>query len=124
MMALLKGEIGHQVVAQTLANNPGECFAHVFNLSEVYYLFFRMGGSSAGETAIQTLLSAGIIPREDADTDFWKEATSFKGRHPLALPDAFCLTLARRLSGTVVTTDHAEFDALVPLGYCPILFIR
>ena len=31
MMALLKGETGHQIVVQTLANNPGECFAHVFN---------------------------------------------------------------------------------------------
>lgn len=88
MMALLKGETGHQVVTQALANNPGECFAHVFNLAEVYYLFFRLGGSSAAELATQTLLGAGIIPREDADTDFWKEAASFKGRHPMALPCA------------------------------------
>lgn len=124
MMALLKRESGYQAIAQALVDNPGECFAHVFNLAEVYHLFFRLGGANAAEAAIQTLLGAGIIPREDADTDFWKEAASFKGRHPLALPDAFCLALARRLSGTVVTTDHAEFDALVPLGYCPILFIR
>ena len=41
MMALLKGEAGDQVVMQTLIANPGECFAHVFNLTEVYYLFFR-----------------------------------------------------------------------------------
>ena len=124
MMALLKGEAGDQVVMQTLIANPGECFAHVFNLTEVYYLFFRQGGTSAAETAIQTLLNTGIIPREDADTAFWKEAATFKGHHALALPDAFCLALTRRLSGTVVTTDHAEFDPLVPRGYCPILFIR
>jgi len=124
MMALLKGETGDQIVAQTLVTNPGECFAHVFNLTEVYYLFFRQGGTGTAETAIQALLNAGIIPREDADTAFWKDAAAFKGRHALALPDAFCLALARRLSGTVVTTDHAEFDPLVPLGYCPIIFIR
>ena len=124
MMALLKGEAGDQVVTQTLIANPSECFAHVFNLTEVYDLFFRQGGVSAAETAIQTLLNAGIIPREDADTAFWKDAAALKGRHALALPDAFCLALARRLSGTVVTTDHAEFDALVPLNYCPVLFIR
>ena len=124
MMAWLKGEPGAPTVSQTLIANPGDCFAHVFNLVEVYYLFFRQGGISTAETAIQTLLNAGIIPREDADTAFWKDAAAFKGRHALALPDAFCLALARRLSGTVVTTDHAEFDPLVPLGYCPILFIR
>ena len=124
MMALLEGEPGDQIVTQTLIANPSECFAHVFNLAEVYYLFFRQGGTNTAETAIQTLLNIGIIPREDADTAFWKDAATFKGRHALALPDAFCLALTRRLSGTVVTTDHAEFDPLVPLGYCPILFIR
>ena len=124
MMALLKGELGNQAVVKTLTDNPGECYAHVFNLTEVYYLFLRSGGAAAAEAAVQILLTTGIIPREDADTAFWKSAATFKGTHPLALPDAFCLALAVRLSGTVVTTDHAEFDALVPLRYCPILFIR
>ncbi len=124
MMALLKGEPGNQVVAKTLIDNPNECFAHIFNLTEVYYLFFRLGGTTAAEAAIQSLLIAGITPCEDAYAAFWKEAAVFKGKHPLALPDAFCLALAVRLSGTVVTTDHAEFDSLVPLGYCPIIFIR
>ena len=124
MMAWLKGEPGDHIVTQVLIDNPGDCFAHVFNLTEVYYLFFRQGGASTAETAIQTLLNAGIIPREDADTAFWKDAATFKGTHALSLPDAFCLALGRRLFGTVVTTDHAEFDALVPFGYCSILFIR
>ena len=124
MIAFLSGESGDAVVTQVLIANPGECFAHVFNLTEVYYIFFRRGGASAADTAIQTLLDAGIVPREDADTAFWKDAATFKGTHALSLPDAFCLALARRLGGTPVTTDHAEFDPLVPLGYCPILFIR
>ena len=123
MVAYLKAEPGAVVAAQILTDNPGECYAHIFNLAEVYYLFFRRGGLSTAEAAIQTLLKAGIEPREDTDPVFWKAAT-FKGRHPLALPDGFCLALAQKLSGTVVTTDHAEFDLLVPLGYCPILFIR
>ena len=124
MVAYLKAEPGAPVVAQTFTDNPGECYAHILNLAEVYYLFFRRGGISTAEAAIQTLLDAGVIPREDADSVFWKAAAAFKGRHPLALPDGFCLALAQKLSGIVVTTDHAEFDPLTPLGYCPILFIR
>ena len=124
MMAWLKGEPGKQIVTQILRDNPGECYAHVFNLSEVYYLFFRTDGTVGAEAVIQALLNAGVMPREDLDTAFWKEAATFKGSHPMALPDAFCLALARRLGGTAVTTDHAEFDPLVPLGYAPILFIR
>ena len=124
MMALLKAETGAPFVARLLADNPSECFAHVFNLSEVYYLFFRQRGAEEAEAAIQKLLDGGVIPCEDADTVFWKDAATFKGKHALSLPDAYCLALARRLSGTAVTTDHNEFDPLVPLGYCPILFIR
>ena len=96
MMAWLKGEPGKQVVTQILRDNPGECYAHVFNLSEVYYLFFRTDGTAGAEAVIQALLDAGVMPREDLDTAFWKEAATFKGSHPMALPDAFCLALARR----------------------------
>ena len=34
------------------------------------------------------------------------------------------IALAKQLAGEVVTSDHHEFDALVPLGLCPIRFIR
>ncbi len=124
MIAFLTSEPGDIIVTQILTSNPGDCFAHVFNLTEVYYVFFRRGGQAAADNAIQVLLDAGIVAREDADTLFWKDAALFKGLHPLALPDGFCLALARRLGGILVTTDHAEFDPLVPQGYCPILFIR
>ncbi len=124
MMAFLKGEAGDQVVLKILMDNPNQCFAHIFNLTEVFYLFYRAGGTSAAETAIKTLMTAGVTVREDADTAFWQAAATLKGKHALALPDAFCLALAMRLSGAAVTTDHAEFDPLVPLAYCPIIFIR
>ena len=124
MMAWLKGEPGKSVVEQLLIDNLGDCYAHAFNLTEVYYLMLRQRGTAGAEAAIQSLLNNGVMPREDLDTAFWKEAATFKGSHALALPDAFCLALARRLGGTAVTTDHAEFDPLVPLAYAPILFIR
>ena len=63
----------------------------------------------------------GVIARNDADTAFWKNAAILNA---IALPDAFCSALARRLSGTAVTADHNEFDPLVSLGLCPIRFIR
>lgn len=105
-------------------DNPQECYAHVYNLCELYYIFYRRGGTSAAEAALVQVSNAGILPREDIDTSFWKEVGALKGSHAMSLPDAFCIALARRLGGTVVTTDHGEFDPLVPLGLCPILFIR
>ena len=127
MIAYMDGERGAPVVAQILTDNPNACYAHVFNLTEIYYIYFRRGGVTMAETAIQTLLAAGVIPRDDADEAFWKETGTFKGSHAMSLPDAFCLALARRLGGTVITTvptDHGEFDPLVQHNYCPTLFIR
>ena len=124
MMAFLYNEPGDQVAEDLLLDNPGDCYAHVFNLSEVYYVVFRRNGLAAAEAAIQRMVDGGVTAREDADEPFWKDAATFKGKHALSPPDAYCLALARRLSGTAVTTDHKEFDPLVPLGYCPILFIR
>lgn len=124
MIAFLNGESGADVVEDKLTEPGSTCSGHAHNLCEVYYLYYRAGGAAVGDGIIEDLLAVGVLPRDDLDTAFWKEAGSYKGRHPPSLPDAFCITLARRIGGTAVTTDHHEFDALVPLTYCPILFIR
>ena len=124
IIAYLDNEPGADKVEAILTEAGSVCYAHVINLSEVYYIYYWRGGVTTAEKAMKAMLDVGVIFRDDGDTAFWKEAASFKGRYPMALPDGFCLTLARRLAGTAVTTDHAEFDALVPLGYCPIFFIR
>jgi ribonuclease VapC len=123
-IAFLDDEPGADVVEGVLTEPGSNCYAHIFNLAEVYYIYFRRGGVAMAEAALQAVVDVGIIVCDDNDTAYWKEAATFKGRHAIALPDAFCLALARRLGGTVVTTDHNEFDPLVPLSYCPILFVR
>jgi ribonuclease VapC len=124
MIAFLDDEPGAEVVEQALTEPGSTCYAHIFNLTEIYYIYFRRGGAVMAEDALQSLMDAGIVVRDDHDTAFWKEAATFKGTHAIALPDTFCLALARRLNSTVVTIDHNEFDPLIPLNYCPILFIR
>ncbi|MSQ47083.1 MAG: type II toxin-antitoxin system VapC family toxin [Deltaproteobacteria bacterium] len=124
MIAFLDDEPGAGVVEQVLTEPESTCYAHIFNLMEIYYIYFRRRGEGVAEDALQSLLDTGLTMRDDHDTAFWKEAATFKGKHAIALPDTFCLTLARRLNGTVITTDHTEFDPLIPFGYCPILFIR
>ena len=70
------------------------------------------------------LAGDGVQERSDMDADLWRGVGKFKSRGRIALPDCFCLALAERLEGQVVTSDHNEFDSLVPLNICPILFIR
>jgi len=124
LIAFLDDEPGADVVEDVLTEPGSSCYAHIFNLAEVYYIYFRRGGVTMAEEAIKSLLEAGVVVQDFVDTAFWKDAATLKGRHALSLPDAFCLALARRSGATLVTTDHAEFNPLVPLGYCPIRFIR
>ena len=124
LMAYLNNETGAEQTENVLTEPESLCYMHFMNLCEIYYLYYRRGGVGVADAIVQDLLDIGIILRDDHDEAFWKAAASFKGRHALSLPDAFCIALAQRIGATVVTTDHAEFDPLVPLGYCPIHFVR
>lgn len=62
--------------------------------------------------------------RRDMSQPFWKRAGRLKARGGISIPDCFCIVLAQQVGGEVVTSDHHEFDPLVPLGIVPILFIR
>ncbi len=95
------------------------------SLCEVYYDALRVGGESAGDEAVDKTDRLGIEIGEDMDEAFWKLIGRLKvnpGR--ISLADCFALALAIRTGGTLVTADHHEFDRLVPLNLCPILFIR
>lgn len=124
IIALLDNEPGAEVVEDVLTEPGSTCCAHIVNPAEIYYVYYRRGGPTMAENVLQYLRDASVVFRDDNDEAFWKEAASFKGRHAMSLPDTFCLMLGRRVGGTVVTTDHGEFDPLVPLGYCPIRFVR
>lgn len=124
MIALLRLEQGALAARQILRANPGQCYAHAINVMEVHYGFARVAGVAQADRAVEILIRAGINAREDLDTAFWKDASGLKAAHRVSLADAICLAFARRLGGEVITTDHHEFDPLVPLGLCPIRFLR
>lgn len=81
-------------------------------------------GEAAADQVVSSLLKVGVKVREDMDEAFWKQVGRLKDRGKISLDDCCCLTLAIRLGGRVVTSDHHEFEPLIPLGLCPILFIR
>ena len=124
MIAYLAGEPGSAVVASLLGDPGILCYAHAVNLCEVYYGILRASTENDAIQAIDSLLAAGIIAREDMGRPFWSRVGQLKALGRISIADCFCIALAQELSGQVVTSDHHEFDPLVPLGICPILFIR
>jgi predicted nucleic acid-binding protein len=125
MIAFLRDEPGADVVRLLLRDPDNRCYAHALNLCEVYYDFARRADGATARAAVQDLLTHGVVPREDLDAAFWQRAGNHKALLRRISPaDCLCLALAERVNGELVTSDHHEFDPLVPLGLCAIQFIR
>jgi len=124
MLAYLLGEPGAEVVNDLLVTPGASCVAHSVNLCEVYYYLVRQGGGPVAEQAINDLLAAGVRECRDMDSDFWRSVGHIKSSGRISLADSFCLALAKRMTGEVITSDRHEFEAWVPRRLCRIRFIR
>jgi PIN domain nuclease of toxin-antitoxin system len=124
LIAFLKHEQGDEVVREILRNNPYDCHIHVINLCEIFYGFRRQDGESMAQKAMGILLDL-VTLHSDIDVDFWQEVGRYKADlRRVSLADCFCIALAKRLGGSVVTTDHHEFDVIAKQDIIPVIFIR
>jgi len=87
------------------------------------YDFMRASDEPTAERAIYDIKKAGVIVREDMDTEFWKQAGRYKAIHNISIADAVALSLVNRLDAELVTSDH-EFDSLADTGEFTIRFFR
>ena len=125
MIAYLRGEPGAEVVSRVLLDPAHQCVAHAVNLCEVYYDFFRAGGEAVAWEAVQDLELVGVRQRDDLSPSFWQAAGALKAvQRRISLADCFAITLARSLDGTLLTSDHHEFDPVAAQGVCTVAFIR
>lgn len=125
LLASTRAEPGGHVAEGLPADPNADCIVHSVNLCEVFYDGLRRSDLPTAQQAIADLFALGLTERPDMDMAFWQSVGQLKvnpGR--ISLADCFALALAIRTGGTLVTSDHHEFDAIVPLGLCPILFIR
>lgn len=124
IVAYANAEPGGTVVQTLLAAPTAICYVHTMNLVEVYYHLIRRMDVQRARLGIRTLYADGVIERRDMSRSFWQRVGEHKARGGISLPDCFCISLAQELGGEVVTSDHGEFDRLVPLAIVPINFIR
>ncbi len=124
MVAYIAGEPGDDVVTALLLDPAAICYAHSVNLCEVYYDTLRLTNERRARQVIATLFADGVIEQRTMSRRFWRRVGGLKARGRISLADCFCIALAQEFSGEVVTSDHHEFDPLVPLGIVPIRFIR
>ena len=124
MIAYLRKEVGAEAVREIIVDWENICYAHAINLCEVYYDFWRIGGKAAADEAIEDLLLLGIIERNDFDADFWKKVGETKANNKASIADCFAIVLANQIGGTVLTSDHHEFDKIAEDNVCLVQFFR
>jgi len=125
MIAYLRAEPGGAVVQGCRAATSDICFGHAINLCEVHYDYLRAYNLHAAVLAHDNLIGDGLVIREDLDIAFWRDVGELKVRPgKLSLADCCGLTLARRESGTFLTSDHHELDRIAGTGVANIQFIR
>jgi len=125
MIAYLRGEPGADAVSAMLVNTSHDCLVHAVNLCEVYYDFYRASGERAARDAVSDILALGIPLRSDLSIEFWQNAGEIKAKlRRISLADCFAVTLAQSVEGTVLTSDHHEFDSFAARGVCAVSFIR
>ncbi len=129
LVAYLYDENGADAVEELLAEADVSKSAHAINLCEVFYRVAQKQGEAAARDALNALQAAGITERNDMDAALWQDAAKLVAAqrgsgHGLALGDAFCVALARRVSADIVTADHAEFDPIQALQWANVTFIR
>jgi len=125
LIAFLSREPGASVVDGLLTDPKNVCLAHAVNVCEVYYDLVRRLDTPTARQSVADLTAVGVQVRRDMDTEFWQQVGDLKvNPGKLSLADCFALALAIHIGATLVTSDHHEFDPIVPLGLCPIQFIR
>ena len=129
MFAYLQNEDGADMVRDLLDDADVPKYAHAVNLCEVFYGFAQRAGETVAHDALNTLRAAGIEERSDMDAALWQDAAKLvavqRGSgHGLALGDAFCVALARRLGADIVAGDHPEFGPVDDLQIARVIFFR
>jgi uncharacterized protein with PIN domain len=124
-VALLQREPGAEVVAEILKDPRNRCLIHAVNACEVYYDIYRRSGEEDASALEEILSTTGIELVETIPSALWRTAGKLKAEwRRVSLADCLALALALLENGTVLTSDHHEFDPIAQAAICPIRFIR
>ena len=123
LIAFLRDEAGADIVESALIDQ--DCVAHAINLCEVYYDCLKRDDKNLADELLEELWEVGLVRREDIDEEFWKSVGRIKADiRKVSLADSFAIALAQRMDGTVLTSDHHEFDRIADESVCNVKFIR
>lgn len=114
LLAFYLGEQGGKVVERLLVKVMyGELrgYLNVFNLTELYYILYRLSPDVAEEKE-RNLRGYGLEIIPVNDNELWKEVAKMKGKHALSLADAYAVATAKMMNAKLLVGRDAEFDGV------------
>ena len=114
LLAYFLGEPGGEIVKGLLfriQRKEAEGFINVINLTEVYYILYRLNPSGAEESC-RLLSSFGLAILPIEDDDLWRDAAKIKAQRSLSLADAFAVATAEKQKSTLVIGSDKEYYGL------------
>ncbi len=125
LIAFLRNEAGAEIIKEILLNQKKESdiiIMHLVNFSEVYYDTLRTSGKMDADYLFQFVPSLGVHFSSEFSNDFIQKLGKFKVEFKISLADSFALALAESTNGTLLTSDHHEFEKITES--VKIMFIR
>ncbi|MDR1149352.1 MAG: PIN domain-containing protein [Spirochaetaceae bacterium] len=125
LIAVLRNEKGVDTVTKLLEQallNKIAVYMCSVNLLEVYYDQLYISRDKAEE--VFDTVNNSCINIIDYSAEFIRESARFKTNYAVSLADSALLGIASYLDIPVVSSDHAEFDAIKHEKKLKILFIR
>jgi len=127
LISYLHNETGSDIIFELLKKAiDGECtiYMNIVNLIEVHYANIRSLGAEQAAVILKKVLSVPIQVVSDISDTVFQQTARLKASYKCSLADAIGLATAIELSGTFVTADHHELEAVVSKETINFLWFR
>ena len=112
LIVVLADEPGVEVIERLFLRTDAEIVMNKLNLLEVYYNIYRRSGSKAANEVLDEVGRGPIRVISEMTDAVFKEAGRLKATYRVSLADSVALAEASVTGGSLVTSDHHEFDPI------------
>ena len=124
LIAALTDEPGAKVIEPLFLRDDVKIVMNKLNLLEVYYDIYRRSGSAVADEVLDEIGHSPIQVIPEMTEAVFKEAGRLKATYRISLADAVALAEASITGGSLVTSDHHEFDPVQAAESISFFWIR
>ena len=124
LIAALTDEPGAEAIKPLFLRDDVEIVMNKLNLLEVYYDIYRRSGSTVADEVLDEIGRSPIQIISEMTNAVFKEAGRLKATYRISLADAVALAEASVTNGSLVTSDHHEFDPVQAVENISFFWIR